>query len=834
MRRFLPRGTELAAFIAGAVFLIGVRPALAQGGIDTALARRALESGALQPGMLTGNSQVQQRIQAAILQSGLTPEQLRSQLEAAGYSPALLDQYLGGSLGSLRNAAPGTALDAVRTLGLMPGSVADSIAALLDSLQTDTTAELPDSLKRIFGLELFTRRGSTFRPSSGGPAPDTYRVGPGDELALILSGDVEAAYSLSVSRAGFIVVPVVGSVYVANLTLAQARELLFARLARVYSGLRRGENSTTRFDLTVSRMRSIQVFIAGEVMRPGGYDVSAASTPLTALFAAGGPRPEGSLRRLEVRRSGRLVDSMDVYDFLLSGIDRTSEPLQSGDVIFVPVQGGRVAVAGAAIRPAIYEIRPSETLRDVLRFAGGFRADALRRRIQIHRILPPSESDSSFGRGRVVVDVGPDQLAASVPSLMMLPGDSVTVFPVSERLRGFVAVQGNVWVPGPVGFSPGMKLSDAVRLSGGPKPDVYLDQILISRLRPDSTRIQLRSAFADSTGKVTNDLALQEDDEVTVFSRTTFRPERYVIVSGAVRSPARLPYHEGMTVRDAILLADGLKEDAYLKEAEIARVPEDRSAGAVSETIRVPLDSTYLFARGNAGEYPGPPGIPAPASGAPDVALQPYDNLLILRQPEWELPRTVKITGQVKYPGPYALRTKTERLMDIIQRAGGLTREAYPDGISFTRLADSVGRVGIDLKAVLKNPKSRDNIILAAGDSIDIPEFDPVVMVTGSVNAPGAVAFRPGADLDYYVRAAGGYAFTGDAGRAWVEQPNGEKESVVRRFMLPDTKPEPRPGAEITVPKRNPNQVPTPIAGIIGAAAQVIASIVTIIVVAKQ
>jgi protein involved in polysaccharide export with SLBB domain len=344
----------------------------------------------------------------------------------------------------------------------------------------------------------------------------------------------------------------------------------------------------------------------------------------------------------------------------------------------------------------------------------------------------------------------------------------------------------------------------------------------------------LRSAFADSSGHVTLNLALQEEDEITIFSKTTFRPERYVIVSGAVRSPGRLRFREGMTVRDAILLADGLREDAFLKEAEIARVPEDRSHGAVSTTIRVPLDSTYLFARGQANEYPGMPGVPAPAGGTPEVPLQPYDNLLILRQPEWELPRTVKITGQVKYPGPYALRTKTERLADIIQRAGGLTREAYAGGVTFVRLADSVGRVGIDLAEALKNPKSRDNIILAAGDSIDIPEFDPVVMVAGAVNAPGAVAYQPGANLDFYVRAAGGYAFKGDKTRAWVEQPNGEKESVVRRFLLPDTSPEPRPGAEITVPERNAAQVSAPITSIIGAAAQVLASLITIIVVAKK
>jgi protein involved in polysaccharide export with SLBB domain len=824
----------LLAWLTTAALLAGAAPLRAQV-VDTALIRKAMASESL-----ATDTTLQSQIRRSIQQSGLSQEELRAQLRAAGYDSSLLDSYFqaGRQQGRGQSRDVRFELDAVRRLDLMPDSLADSILARLDTTKLDSLrrrpGELPDSLARIFGLSMFQPRNAVFQPAMGGPVPDSYRLGPGDQLALILSGDVEQAYGLEVSRDGFIVVPTVGTMYVANLSMAQLRDLLYTRLGRVYSGVRRGANATTHFEVTVSRMRNIQVYVTGEVNQPGTFNISAASTALTALFAAGGPRPSGSLRQVRVLRGGKAVDSMDVYDFLLGGVDSASAALQTGDVIFVPVHGGRVAVTGAVVRPAVYEIRPGETLRDVLRFAGGFSADAIRRRVQIHRILPPGPDDSTFGRGRVVVDVGPDQLAAGIPAVPMLAGDSITAFPVPERLRGFVTVQGDVWVPGPVGYSPSMQLSDALRLAGGPKPDVYLDQILISRLRPDSTRIQLRSAFSDSTGKLTLDLVLREDDEVTVFSKTTFRPERYVIVSGAVQSPGRLRFREGMTVRDAILLADGLREDAYLKEAEIARVPTDRSQGAVSSTIRVELDSTYLFARGQGGEYPGMPGVPAPASGAPEVPLQPYDNLLILRQPEWELPRTVKITGQVKYPGPYALRTKTERLLDIIKRAGGLTSEAYPDGIGFFRLADSVGRVGIDLKEVLRNPRNRDNIILAAGDSIDIPEFEPVVLVSGAVNAPGAVAYQPGANLDYYVRAAGGYAYTGDKGRAWVEQPNGEKESVVRRFLLPDTSPEPRPGAEVTVPARNPNQQPTPVTSIIGTAAQVLASIITLIVVARQ
>ncbi len=816
--------------------------------------------------LLQNNPDLQQQLRQRIEQSGLTPDQIRDRLRAAGYPDNSLDQYLNGSTSGTTGGAdaangllsggtgltsggdPTRDIDVVRALGLVGDAEADSLRLLRprgESYQlSDEDRIVRDSLRadslhlpwtrplRLFGLDVFSRRGTTqFQATQAGPVDANYRLGPGDRIALILTGDVQAAYSLDVSRDGFIVIPRVGQLYVANLTMAQLDDLLYARLARSYSGVRRGAGGTTQFEATVSKLRNIQIFVAGEVARPGAYQVSAAGTVLSALYAAGGPTANGNFRGVQVRRGGSLVDSVDLYGYLLNGINRTDVPLRSGDVVFVPVHGARVKVTGQVNRPAIYEMKPQETLRDALRDAGGFTASASRQRVQIHRILPPESQQQ--GRARVVVEVGPEQFAGGiVPAVPMFPGDSVSVFGVDERVRNFVTLHGDVWVEGPTGWSPGMRLSDALRLAGGVKPDVYLGQILISRLRSDSTRVQLRSAFADSTGRVTTDLPLEEEDEIVVFSRTTFRPERYVAVTGAVRKPGRIRYREGMTVRDAILLADGLSEDAYLKEAEIARVPEDRSQGALATTIHVPLDSTYLFARGAAGEYVGPPGIPALASGAGEVPLQPYDNLLILRQPDWELPRIVKVTGQVKYPGPYTLRTKTERLMDIIQRAGGLTKEAYPNGVEFFRMQDSAGRIGLDLPRVLRDPRNRDNLILAAGDSVNIPEFDPVVLVRGGVNSPGAVAYQPGKSIDWYVRSAGGYSTKGDRNRAFVVQPNGQKQAVNRKFLLPDDNPYPLPGAVVTVPEGAPGA--NSASAILGTAAQLLGSLLTVIVLARQ
>ncbi|MEA2722704.1 MAG: hypothetical protein QOH59_475, partial [Gemmatimonadales bacterium] len=575
-------------------------------------ARRALQN---QPELVT---QLRQRL----LESGLTPDQVRSRLRAAGYPENLLDDYLMGADTS-RQVRPGSkTLDAVTALGILTDTesdslrvqdsmmvMSDSLRLLLDSLRflkadSARADSLADSIRvfqgrglKIFGLETFRRSTTRFQTTQSGPVDANYRLGSGDLLVLILTGDVEQAYSLDVNREGFIVIPQVGQVHVANLTLKQLEDVLYARLGRVYSGVRRGEGARTRFQVSVGRLRNIQVFVVGDVLRPGAFQMSAAGTVLSALYAAGGPSSNGSFRSVAVRRGGALVDTLDIYDYLLHGINRSDLRLENGDVVFVPVHGAFTKLAGEVTRPGVYELRSGETLRDLIEFAGGFSPTAYQARVRIHRILPAGNRGPGGG-ARVVVDVGADQLAGGVvPAVPLSAGDSVTVLAVPERLRGYVTVKGNVWVEGQVGYTPGMKLSEALRVAGGPKPDVYLDRILVSRTNDDSTRVQLRSAFADSTGRITDDVVLQDQDEVRVFSRAAFLPAPYVTIVGGVRNPGRVPFRDGMTMRDVVLLADGVTEDADLGEAEIARRVDSDDPGALAKSIPVRLDSVRL-ARG--------------------------------------------------------------------------------------------------------------------------------------------------------------------------------------------------------------------------------------------
>ena len=265
---------------------------------------------------------------------------------------------------------------------------------------------------------------------------------PGDQLVLILTGDVEQAYSLEVTREGFIIIPQVGQVYAANLTLHQLQDQLYARLGKVYSGVRRNPNARTKFQISIARLRNIQVYVAGDVVRPGAYQISAAGTPLTALYAAGGPTSNGSFRLLTVLRGQKLVDSLDLYQYLIHGSNPTNIRLDNGDVIFVPVHSAMVQVAGKVIRPAIYEMKPGETLRDIAGFRRGTRPDRLRGTGPDQSSPPPGVAGAG-GRARVVVAVGADQFVGGVvPAVPMAPGDSVTALSVPDSPAGIRDRQG--------------------------------------------------------------------------------------------------------------------------------------------------------------------------------------------------------------------------------------------------------------------------------------------------------------------------------------------------------------------------------------------------------
>ena len=516
--------------------------------------------------------------------------------------------------------------------------------------------------------------------------------------------------------------------------------------------------------------------MAGEVTQPGAYQISALATVLTALYAAGGVTEQANTRDVQVQRVGKTVATFDLYDYLLDGDTRSDIRLETGDVVFVGVRGTRVDVTGAVIRPAIYEMKGGETLGDLLRAAGGFRPDASFRKVTVQRILPaPDRTTESLAR--VAIEVA----LATLPPHTGGSGE-----------RGAVERGG----------------SGERRAVGGGAGAI--------------------------NGVVVPPFTLEDGDRVVVDPLPDAPEAYYVAIGGMVQQPGRFPWRPGITLRDLMRLANGPRVGADLREAEIARLPPDRTAGQLASVVRVALDSSYLIDRDSAGKYVGAPGPPFAASGAaPDVPLEPFDNVLILRQPDFELQRTVTITGQVRYPGAYALQSKDERLAALIARAGGLTPQAYADGIRFFRPLSGAGRINVNLPRALRDAQSRDNVILQPGDSILIPEYLPSVKVSGAVNSPGSVLWQRGAGLAYYLSAAGGFSRVADKGAVSVRFANGEARTR-SRFLFFRSDPSPGPGSEVFVPAEDPNARKTDKVALFGAIAQILASTVAIIVVATR
>jgi protein involved in polysaccharide export with SLBB domain len=784
--------------------------------------------------------QIRSRILAQVRASGMTPEQIRAQLKAMGYDDTVIGQLMNAAGGDTTLTLSSDVFAAVRSLGIMDSTMVDSLrgpvverrrlrnradSLLLDSLRVAIGNDtLRDAIVRLlespaarrvgadsgfvlFGRELFLKTTKQFDPAVSGPLPPSYRIGYGDQFTLVFTGDFERTEDLTVTRDGWVVVRDAGQIAAANLTFDQFRASLAQRLGRVYSGIGRG---TTRFSLLPKRVGTNQVYVLGDVLSPNAYPISRLGTVLTALYAAGGPTDRGNSRAIEVRRQDQVVATMDLYDYLMNGSSAGDIRLENGDVVFVRPQGPRVRVAGAVVRPATYELKANESLADVIRMAGGFRPEADRRRVQIERIVPASQRGPG-GNDKEVIDITSPQLAAGngPTTQKMEPGDVVRVFSVEAVVANKVEVEGNVYRPGRIAYFEGMRLSQAVERAGGIKPDTYLGAVQISRLQRDSSRTLTRVAFR-ADGSPENDIELLPNDIVHTFSITEFRTDRFVTVGGAVRKPRQIPFQEGMTLRDAILASGGLDESALLTTAEIARLPESHGNGVTAVTTRVPLDSTYLFERTPDGRYLGPPGVPVTTGTAPEVQLRPYDVISILRQPGFEYQRTVSVVGKVRYAATYSLKNKTERLTDILERAGGLTPDADSGAIIFIRKQGSKGRIGVDLPRVLRNHNDVDNLILVDGDSIFIPAYSAIVTVRGEVNAlkaesapMAAVAYLQGADIDYYIRSAGGGTSKADEGRAYVLQPNGKVETKHRVGLFFTSTPKPQAGAIVEVPSKD-------------------------------
>lgn len=783
-----------AAAAAAFLLLFGASAAVPQ-----ALAAQQTPAGQQLPAGVT-----EREVAERLRESGLTHAQARARLQQMGRDPALADRYYDAIARDSvlpERAVTTDVVAAMQGIGvvLRPGPTVSG-----DTMVALSEAPLPrlemDGLP-VFGRELFRLATSQFQPVGTGPVDPGYRLGPGDQLVAVLTGDVELAHTLEVNREGLVVIPDVGQIHVAGLTLRELEDRLYERLGRVYSGVGRGAGASTQFSLSLGALRSNQIFLVGEVERPGAYQVSSVATVFNALYQARGPNDNGSFRRIEVRRGGRTIRVVDVYDYLLRGDSRDDIRLEQGDIIFVPVVGRQVAVQGAIRRPAWFELREGENLRDLLAFAGGLQAGASVARLQIDRIVAPEQRRP--GVDRVLVDV--DMRDALGGRVALQDDDRVSVFRVAGERRNRLIITGGVRRPGLLEWREGMTLWDAVERAEGLQEFAYTARAHVYRLNPeDGSRNLLRTPLFRDAGGAQQHLVLADRDSIVVFSRSELRNPEQVRIAGFVKEPGVYALAPGMTVRDLVLAAGGFAPGADETEAELARRTDIYSrTDRTAEIVRVPLARPAAPARMAADATGAAPagaarGVPEWAPGGGEIELQDDDVVYIRRAVGYEAPRLVRVTGEVETPGTYVLQSRQERLLDLVQRAGGLTGEAHPAGL---RLVRENRLVATDLARAHKNPRSPYNLLLEAGDSLHIPEYDPTVLVMGAVIFETRTLHQRGMELSDYISRAGGYAPNANRGRVSVTHPDGERYTVRGGLFGRGAPPVP-PGSTIFVPER--------------------------------
>jgi len=635
----------------------------------------------------------------------------------------------------------------------------------------------------VFGQRIFDQAVDDFEPSSFGPVGADYRLGPGDQVIIMITGTYQQVHTVTINREGYVLVPDAGQVVLAYLTLEEAKERLYQFLTPSRQALNYGRPGATAFlDVSLGKLRAIKIFILGEAFRPGSYTLSSVSTAFHALYAAGGPTPQGSLRNIRILRGSRELARLDAYRYLLEGRTSDDVRLEDGDVVYIAPTGSRVIIQGRIRRPAIYEILPGETLPDVISAAGGITASALLGRAQVARILPPTERGATpWVRIFIDVDLG-QQLSGDTTGLDLFDGDVVTVFGVPEDRREFVVVEGALWNAGQLQWREGMRLRDAIRIAGGLREEALMSRVEVIRTRPDSTTLQLsRSLEGVMAGDPEENIALERRDRIVVWSIHDIYPRPHVTIYGQVQDPGEYLLHDEMSVMDLIVQAGGLTEDAWPISAEVVRMGE-AAAGGVTEfrKFQVPIDTAY-------------------AARAQDAfRLRKFDQVFVRQKPKWEEKRNVILQGEVLFPGTFALLEADESVADLITRAGGFTPFAFPEGARFYRRIEDAGRINVNLRDALQRPDSIDNITMQPGDSLYVPPRVEFVMVRGEVGYPSSILYVRGKTPRYYINQAGGYTKAADRRHTRVTLPNGSTWQP-RWFILPD--PEVLPGSEIFVPE---------------------------------
>jgi len=528
---------------------------------------------------------------------------------------------------------------------------------------------------RPFGTELFAAPQESSPPADIASASD-YILGPGDNIIIYLWGRVEREYNLTFDREGKVFIPRVGEIIGWGLSLEQFTRRTKKQFSKVYS----------EYDLTISlgKIRSIRIYVTGEVKKPGAYTVSSLTSLFNAIYIAGGPNERGSMRNIRLMRKGQPKETVDLYNLLLAGDNSTDVRLQTGDVVFVPVAGTMVAIRGEVKRSALYELTGGETALDLLALAGNPTPEAHLDRVMLERI-------SSDGEWEVLDLMLNTEKSDSIDNIALIDGDRITVYSIFDIKTNMVAIWGQIKHPGYYERNDTTRVSDLIRQGQLQAYDVYYERADLFRRYPDR-RVEIIPVNLTKilSGDGEGDLLLQDRDSLYIYSIDEVERYKYVYIEGEVRSPGRYLLYDNMSLKDLLFLAGPLKRSAYLHQVELARID---SLGNIS-LMYVKLND----------------------SSCQHTYLCEDDHVYIRQIPEWELHRIATIDGEVNYPGKYSLSSREETLYQLLQRAGGFTANAFPKGIVFERKSIETQLVRQKVPEVLE--KSRPFIADTLGNLV--------------------------------------------------------------------------------------------------------------------
>ncbi len=715
--------------------------------------------------------------------SGMTEAQLEKAAKAQGYTSADIAKMrsrltqLGDSKTKEKTSTAKGKTSTKRSVsgklstkkGVKNADDEDTEDVAMEEEEMGDSTKLPK--KVIYGANLFNNKKLNFEPDLRIATPVNYTLGPDDELNIDIFGEVMDNYTVTVSPEGTVKILNLSPIYVNGLTVEAASARIVSRLRQLYQGLNRPGSGSSAI-ITLGNVRSIKVTLVGEVENPGSYTISSLATVFNALYLAGGPNENGSYRSIRVIRNNKVVRTLDLYDFLLKADQKDNIQLKDQDIIRVGDFDSHVELAGEVRRPMVFEAVKGETLKDILRYAGGFTDKAYTYSLNVRR---------NTSRELKLLNITQDEVATFQPQ----NGDSISVGRIIERYENRVTVTGAVFRPGVFAIENGLTtVKDLIKRAEGPRENAFLNRATISRRKenydPEMISFDLGKVLRGELA----DIALHREDSLTVYSLDSLRENQRVSIYGEVNKPGIFEFRAGMKVADLILLAKGFKEAASYAKIELSRrVITHGNDDAPKDKIQV---KTF--------DIDGSLNINNEAS---QFELKPFDIISIRRSPNYEVQRGVTIEGLVNFPGRYAIPKDDQKISDLIFEAGGLKPEGYLDGAILYR--DSTV-VGVKLSEILRNPNSKNNLLLMENDRLVIPRILETVKLSGGVQNPIAIAYVDGYSLQDYLDGAGGFTDYADKKNVYVKAPNGISTKR-RRFLFFRINPKVVPGSEIVVPE---------------------------------